>query len=190
MWRTAAQVHVGQDERFFVGAPHEGDTRLVADRTVHAVGAHEVARPDPVTVGEGGCHVVTVLRHCGDCGRPDDLGAEFPETRQQERLGIGLRDHQCVGVRRGEFIERHSDQQVIAVAESEGGCVHAPRHQVLRHAVRLEQFQGVRVHDGCPRGVGTFGLTVDDGDVVTGLGQHDGGGEAHRSGAYHQDFCL
>lgn len=179
----AGQPDVGQHERLGVRAAAEADPRALADGAVHAVGADQIGGVDDLPVVQGGGDAVGVLLDAAHPGGPDHLAAELVQTGQQVGLGVGLGDHQGVGVGGRQAVEGHRQQHPVAVADGEDRRVDAVRGQPVRHAVRLQDFQRAGVHDGGAGGVGAALLRVHDHDVPAVLGQDDRGGQPDGSGS-------
>jgi hypothetical protein len=117
-----------------------------------------------------------------------DPTPKFLEPVEQDMLRDVLRDHQRVGIVRGEQVEPDRHELAIAVADAELPSLDTEPHESLGDANRLEQLERSSVHDRSARGVRPFRLPIDHGNVMTVPGERRGDRQPCRPGTYHQHF--
>lgn len=161
--RPTAQVHVGQYERLAVAVAPERDLRLLANRAVHAVAAHKIARPDAAAVVERGGHADSILGDGLQHARSLHRSAERSQAFEQNLLRDGLRDHQRIGIARWQFAEVDGHQHAVAVADRESVGRDSTRHEFGCDAERLEHLEGTCVNHCSARCVVACRLTIDHG---------------------------
>ncbi len=182
--------HVGQHEGLRVGAAGESDARLPPDGAVHAVGPDGVPGTHGLTGAHGERHARVVLRDGRHLERPVHVVPQRAQPGEQHALGLTLRDHQGVGVRRRESVERDGQQPARAVADGEPIDPQATRDQRVGAAQFAQHLQGSGMHDGGPGRVGALGQPIHDDELDAGGGEGDGQRESGRAGADDDDLGL
>ena len=186
--QVTLDAYVGEAERLGVLPSREPDPGPVADGGVHAVGADEVAGADLGAVLRGGGDAFSVLVEVDEGERAAYVTTELGEALEEDALGDGLGDHQCVGEVAGQVVEADRHQHLVAVTDGEARRLDALLDEALGDAELGEDLQGAGVDDRGPGGVVPAGLVVDDGDVDAGRGQLGRDREPGGAGAGDEDI--
>src|SRR5581483_4147942 len=107
------ELHVGEDDRLWIGRALEGQVERVADRRVSAVAADDPGGrrllDATVRVGELDLDALALVLERAELGRPLDPAAVLLEVLAEELLGVGLRHGEDEREWRVELVEGEVD---------------------------------------------------------------------------------
>jgi hypothetical protein len=138
--RIAAHVHVGEDPVAVHGLAREWRADRVAHEAVSPIAADDPIRRRllfaPVRGAKDGISAIVAQCKADDFRLPLHFDAERLQPFLQEPFGVGLRDHQSIGIGAGDRLHAGASDQLVTGEEAESRDFEA-RLQEGRRATRL-----------------------------------------------------